>query len=363
MTVVKQAIYVGTYTRRGDDQTHRSESIYICEFDSASGELKLRDVISNVPNPSFLAISQDQRRLFAVNEEATFNGAPGGGVSAFALDSTPIARINAEPTQGASPCYITLDAAEKWVLVANYTGGNLTVLPVFDDGRLGKAAFVHQNQGYSINAERQGSAHAHCAIFDPAGRYVLAADLGMDQVQVYGFDAANGHLLPHSMVTVEPGAGPRHLEFHPNGRILYVINELNFSIGVYDYDADQGTLAHKQTVIVLPADIEGARWGADIHINRAGSFLYASNRGYDCIAVFSVHPHDGTLAHIETVPSGGSMPRSFALDLTEGYLLVAHQDSHSLIIFEIDRQTGRLAQTGKTLSIPYPVCVKVKPLQ
>jgi len=355
----KQRVYVGTYTRRSADQPHRRESIYLCEFDPVSGTLELRGAIADVPNPSFLAISKDEKFLFAVNEEASFHGVDGGGASAFSLDTSPISFINARPTHGESPCYITLDAAQKWALVANYTGGNLTVFPIAENGQLGAAAFIHQNEGHSVNAERQKSAHAHCVIFDPAGRYVLAADLGIDQVLVFRFDAASGHLLPHRAAAVEPGAGPRHLEFHPNGRFLYLVNELNFSVTVFSYDADQGALAHKQTIIALPDHVEGARWGADIHITRSGEFLYASNRGVDCIAAFAVNPQDGTLTLIETVPSGGSMPRNFALDLTENYLLVAHQNSDSIIIFKIDKTTGKLTQTGHALSIPSPVCVKI----
>ncbi len=341
----KQRVYVGTYTRRSEDQPHRPESIYICEFDANTGTLELRDVISNVPNPSYLAVSKDGNRLFAVNEESSFNDASGGGVSSIAI--------------GEAPCYITLDAAEKWALVANYTGGNLTVFPIMESGQLEEAAFIHQNHGHSVNTERQESAHAHCVIFDPEEHYVLAADLGMDQVQVFRFDPITGQLMLHSAVDVVPGAGPRHLLFHPNGRLLYVINELNFSIGVYDYAVETGKLLHKQTLSVLPDDFEGRRWGADIHITRSGKFLYASNRGYDCIATIAVSPQDGTLALIETVPSGGKTPRNFALDLTENYLLVAHQDSDSLIVFEIDQDTGRLTQTGNMLNVPLPVCLKV----
>jgi 6-phosphogluconolactonase len=360
-TTQRQLVYIGTYTQANADQPHRAESIYIYAFDPSSGNLTLQHTIHDTVNPSFFTISQDRQHLFAVNEVPEFAGSVGGGISAFTLDpaSTQASFINAQPTHGTYPCYVTLDATERWVLVANYGGGSVTVLPIAEDGRLGEAVALMQNHGHSVNLSRQEAPHAHCVIFDPTQQYTLLADLGMDQIQLFRFDAAHGQLTPHASVASERGAGPRHLEFHPNHRYLYVVNELSATVGVYDYDADNGVLQHKQTILALPDDYVGPRWAADIHITRSGHFLYVSNRAHNSIAAFAVDPHDGQLNLIETVSSGGQTPRNFALDLTESFLLVANQDSNNLIVFQVDKRSGRLTQTASALSIPSPVCVKV----
>jgi 6-phosphogluconolactonase len=356
----QQLIYVGTYTEL-TDLPSRSESIYIYDFDSDSGKLDLRSVIHDVANPSFLTISKDRRHLFAVNELAEFAGIPGGGVSALSLHPDSASFINAQPTHGAYPCYIMLDSTEKWVLVANYGGGNITVLPIADDGSLGAATAVIQNQGQTGPQPEQDKPHAHCVIFAPDQQYVFVADLGLDQILIFRFDSVNGQLLPHAVPTIatEPGAGPRHLEFHPNGRYLYVSNELNSTIGIYEYDPDQGTLKQKQIISTLPHDFAGSNSVADIRVARSGLFLYVSNRGHDTIAVFAIDPNQGTVSLVEIVSSGGQKPRNFALDLNDNFLLVAHQDSHNLVVFQVDKNSGRLTQTDHTLSIPSPVCVRV----
>jgi 6-phosphogluconolactonase len=357
----RQLVYVGTYTQTGDGQPNRSESVYIYEFDSDSGKLDLRNVIHDVVNPSYLTISQDRRHLFAVNELAEFAGIPGGGVSAFSLNPESVSFINAQPTHGSYPCYITLDSTEKWALIANYGGGNIIVLPISDDGSLGAATAVIQNHGDKGPHPQQDTPHAHCVTFDPDQRYAFVADLGLDQILIFRFDSTNGQLLPHTVpsIATEPGAGPRHLEFHPNGRYLYVSNELNSTVGVYDYDPVQGMLKHKQTISTVPHDFVGTNSVADIHITRAGLFLYVSNRGHDSIAVFAVDPNQGTLTLIETDSSGGKTPRNFALDLNDNFLLVANQNSHNLVIFQMDKSSGHLTETSHTLSIPSPVCVKI----
>ena len=357
----KQLVYIGTYTHLKDGESDRPESIYIYEFDASSGTLALLNIVNDVVNPSYLTVSKDGQRLFAVNEVAEFAGVSGGGISAFTLNSegTRATFINAQPTHGAHPCYITLDATEKWALVANYSGGNVTVFPIADDGSLGTHAALIQNQGSSMNKERQEKAHAHSVIFDPQQRYAFVADLGIDKVLIFRFDASNGQLSAHGSVDAEAGVGPRHLEFHPNSRYLYVANELTSTVSVYDYDADNGTLTHKQSISVLPDDFVGTRWVADIHITRSGQFLYVSNRGHDSIAVFAVDQNQGTLTLVETVSSGGKTPRNFTLDLTENFLLVANQDSHNLVVYQIDQSSGRLTQTETAVSIPSPVCVKV----
>lgn len=358
----KQLIYVGTYTHL-PNQPNRSESIYIYAFDSSSGKLDFQSVVHDVVNPSFLTISKDRQFLFAVNEVDAFSGISGGAVSAFAIDpeSAHLSLINAQPTHGASPCYVTLDATEKWAFVTNYMGGSIAVFPVADDGRLGEATAVIQNQGYSINPTRQEAPHPHSIVFDPTQRYAFVADLGLDQILIFRFDAASGQLLPHDppAFVTEPGAGPRHLEFHPNSRYLYVSNELNSTVTVYTCDLEHGALKHQQTISAVPDDFVGINWIADIHVMRSGLFLYVSNRGHDSIAVFAINQQDGSLTLVETVSSGGQTPRNFSFDLNDSFLLVANQDSHNLIVFQMDKSNGRLTPTTSAISIPSPVCVQV----
>lgn len=359
----KQRLYIGTYTHLRPGQPDRAESIYIYDFDPAHGKLNFRDVVCDVVNPSFLTLSKDRQRLFAVNEVAEYSAAGGGGLGAFTIDreSGQVAFINTQPTHGALPCYVILDPTEKWALVTNYGSGSTAVFPVADDGRLGESVALLQSHGHGLDPERQASAHAHSVRFDLSQRYVFVADLGVDQIQIFRFDASSGQLTPHDIpfIAAPPGAGPRHLEFHPNERYLYVANELNATVSVYDCDLDHGSVRPLQTISTLPDDFAGIKWVADIHITRSGQFLYVSNRGHDSIALFAVDPQTGLLTMIETVSSGGGKPRNFALDLTERYLLVANQESHNLVVFQRDQHTGRLTPTAESVSIPSPVCVKI----
>jgi 6-phosphogluconolactonase len=355
------------------DRPDPSKSIYIYEFDPVTGALKPLNILVDVVNPSYLTISSDKRHLFAVNELLEFDGAPGGGVSSFTVTSelTEASFINSQPTHGGYPCYLTLDPTGHWLLVANYGAnqqingamGCLSVFPVAQDGRLGEATTViqHPGPGTAAHPVRQTVPHSHSVIFDPQQKYVLAADLGLDQILIFKFDAATGQLTPNDVAAIdmETGAGPRHLEFHPNGHYLYVTYELKSAVGVYAYDAEHGTLRHLQTISMIPADFVAVNINAELHISRSGLFLYASNRGHDSIAVFAIDPATGLLSLIEIVPSGGQHPRNFAFDLTGNYLLVANRDDNNLIVFQVDQTTGRLTRTAETVSIPCPVFVKV----
>ncbi len=363
MTTSKlQTIYVGTYTEQAAPALGRSQGIYVYDFDPSNGELHFKHTISGVDNPSFLALTRDQRRLFAVNETAEFAGVPGGGVSILRVDpaTANATLINAQPTHGVSPCYVRLSPDEQWVFVANYSSGNVTVLPVLADGSLGEASSIFQSHGHGADPERQESAHAHSVTFDPSERFVLVADLGLDQILIFTFDDHAGQLIPHdppSAAASAPGAGPRHLQFHPNGRILYAINELDSTVAVYAWDQGNGTLELQQTLSALPADFTSASAAADIHITSSGRFLYTSNRWHDSIAVFAVDPVTSLLSLVEIVPSGGRTPRNFGFDLTENYLLVANQESDNLVTMRVDQVTGRLMPTGFSLDVPRPVFV------
>jgi len=348
-----QQVYIGTYTQQ--KKGHRAEAIYRYEFDASSGALHSLDAVTGVTNPSFLTFSQDRRFCYAVNE------GDGGQLNAFSVDaaSGDLTFINQQPTQGSAPCYVSVHSSGRWALVANYSSGSMTVFPINADGSLAPASAVIQNHGRGPTSKRQDGPHAHCAIFAPDERYVLLTDLGIDQIRIFRFDADSGHLTAQPPASTAPGAGPRHLEFHPNGRWVYVTTELDSTVAVYAYDAEGGTLQPLQTISMLPDGLEGESTAADVHIDAAGRFLYASNRGHDSIAVFAIDANNGYLSLVEIVPCGGKTPRNFALDASGAYLLVANQDSDNVVTFRVDSESGRLTATGQITSVPLPVCVKV----
>jgi 6-phosphogluconolactonase len=350
-------VYVGTYT------SGKSEGIYFFRLNLSTGALNLVGTTRGVVNPSYLTLDRRRRFLYAVNEVEEFAGRKSGAVSAFAVDrSTGALRfLNQQPTLGGAPCYVSLDAAEKFLLVANYVGGNVAVLPLRADGSLGEAGDVKQDQGSGPNRERQEGPHAHCILPDPSGRHVYSSDLGTDKVMIYRLDANAGKLIPNEQpwAQVKPGAGPRHLVFHPGGRYAYVTNELDSTVTAFAHDSARGTLKEIQTTPALPADFKGANTCADIHLSPDGKFLYCSNRGHDSVAAFRVDARAGTLTFVSHTPTEGKTPRNFALDPTGALLLVANQNSDSIVAFHRDTQTGRLTPAGQVAEVPSPVCLKL----
>jgi 6-phosphogluconolactonase len=348
-------VYVGTYT------TGKSEGIYLYSLNLSSGELKHVATTSGVVNPSFLAIAPSRRYLYAVNEVEEFAGKKSGAVSAFAVDQRTgaLRLLNQRPSLGGAPCYVVVDQTGRFVLVANYAGGNVAVLPVNSDGGLGEATDVKQDLGSSINAERQEGPHAHCIVLGPANRFAYGCDLGTDKIMIFRFDARRGKLIPNRTPSVQskPGAGPRHLTFHPGGKYAYVINELHTTVTAFAHDQIRGNLKEVQTVPTLPKDFTGADTGADIHVSPNGRFLYCSNRGHDSIAAFKIEPHNGELTFIAHESTGGKTPRNFAIDPTGAFLLTANQNSDNIVTFRLDPKTGRLGATGHVVEVPSPVCL------
>lgn len=347
-------LYVGTYT------SGKSEGIYVYRMDRGTGALTRFSSIKSV-NPSFLTIDRNKRYLYAVNEVGEYAGKTGGGVSAFAIDPATgnLRLLNEQATQGADPCHLSIDSKRRALLVANYTGGSVTVLPVRGDGTLGMAIDVKQHEGSSIKEQQKGP-HAHCVILDRVERHALVADLGTDKVMTYRFDHATGNLLPakEPFAKLTAGAGPRHLALHPNGKYLYVINELDSTMTSFKYNERDGTLTLIETVSTLPGDFTGTSYCADVHVSASGKFLYGSNRGHDSIVVFEIDPRTGKLKLVEHVSTEGKWPRNFTLDPTGTFLLVANQRTDNVVVFSIDRATGSLKPTGHVEEIPSPVCLK-----
>jgi 6-phosphogluconolactonase len=350
----KATLYVGTYT------SGKSEGIYGYHMDLDTGALTRFSSIKSV-NPSFLTIDRSKRFLYAVNEVGDYLEKPGGAVSAFAIDAQThnLRLLNEQATQGADPCHLSVDSSKRTLLVANYTGGNVSVMPLRSDGTLGMVAEVKQHEG-SGPKEQQKGPHAHCIIFDRSERHALAADLGIDKVMIYRFDRSTGKLTPakQPFAELKPGAGPRHLTLHPSGKYLYVINELDSTMTSFKYNELNGTLTTIETVSTLPSDFTGVSYCADVHVSSSGKFLYGSNRGHNSIVVFEIEPRTSKLKLVEHVSTEGNWPRNFSIDPTGRFLLVANQRSDNVVVFSIDAPTGRLKPTGINEQIPSPVCLK-----
>jgi 6-phosphogluconolactonase len=354
----KYIYYVGTYT------DHDSKGIYAYRFDSATGESTSLGLAAESADPSFLAITYSGRFLYAVNEISKFNEKSTGAVSAFAVESRTgkLALLNQLSSRGEGPAHITLDRSGKYALVSNYDGGSIALFPVLEDGRLGEVTAFVQHKGSSVNPDRQQGPHAHAAVFSPDNRFVIVADLGLDQLLVYRFNAATGTLgSDPQILRAVPGAGPRHLVFDTSGQHLYVINEMQSTVVAYAYDAANGALSELQILSALPKGFARTSEAAEIEMHPSGKFLFASNRGDDSIAVFAVNPKHGTLTPVEIDSTGGKTPRNFVLDPTGTWLLAANQDSDDITVFRVDSGTGHLTRSGQVLHVPSPACVRFVP--
>ena len=356
-------LYIGTYTRKMAFVEGKSKGIYIYRLDPNSGALTYVSEAPDVDNPSFLAIDPEQRCLYAVNEVGDFGGQSSGAVSAFAIDPKTgrLTFLNQQPTHGAAPCHLSVEQTGRYVLAANYMGGNVCMLPIQDEGRLAPATDIVQHEGASVNPQRQMEPHAHSINLDPTNRYAIAADLGIDKLMIYQLDLAGGKLKPHHppWTQIEAGSGPRHLDFHPSGAYAYLINELGSTITALAYNEAQGTLETLQTISTLPEDFKGNNSTADVHVSPDGKFLYGSNRGHNSIAIFAIDQASGKLTVVGHESTQGKTPRNFAIDPTGAFLLAANQDTDNVVIFRIDPQAGALAPTDHTIKVPTPVCLKL----
>jgi 6-phosphogluconolactonase len=354
-----ELLYVGTYTEGG-----RREGIYLIRMDTRSGKLRQVGAVDAGANPSFLAIHPNGRVLYAVNEVEKYNGKTSGAVSAFAIanGSGALAKLNEQPSEGGAPCFVSVDRSGRVILVANYVGGNVSLLPIQTDGGLAPATQVVQHTGSGPNAERQEAPHAHCIVADPSNRFALAADLGADRVFVYrlDLDGKSLHRVEGRSAVMRSGAGPRHIAFHPKLPLVFVANELDSTVATLRFDADRGALSSVDLRSTLPAGWSGTNYPADIHIAQSGRTLYVSNRGHNSLAVFSVAESTGALALEQVISTEGDWPRNFSLDPMGRWLLVANQRSNSIVVFKRDQESGRLTPTHQGLELPSPVCLRFR---
>ncbi|MFW6195391.1 MAG: lactonase family protein [Chloroflexota bacterium] len=348
-------LYIGTYTR-GD-----SEGIYVYRMDNRTGRLSYHSKATGIENPSYLALHPRNTFLYSVAEVADHNGQKTGAVSAYSLTREgELVDLNTQPSQGPGPCHVTVDRQGHNVYVANYQGGSVGVLPIQSDGSLGEPTDFHQHEGSSVNPQRQNEPHAHSVNLDQVDRFAFVADLGMDKVMIYRVDLQAGKLTPNNPphVDVHPGAGPRHFDFHPNGRLAYLINEIDSTITAFRYDPQRGALEEIQTLSTLPEGFNDSNTTADVHVHPSGRFVYGSNRGHDSIAIFGLDD-DGHMTPLGHEPTQGQTPRNFAIDPSGVFLLAENQNSSTIVTFSINQTTGGLEPTGDVAEVPNPVCIKM----
>ncbi len=344
-------LITGTYTGG------KSKGIYVFKFNHRTGEATEVSV-TETSNPSFVAVSPGEQFVFAVHEDA--NGGKGGKVSSYRFDkqSGRLTLINTQSTEGDHPCYVDVDKTGRWVFTANYSSGSLSVLPVQPDGSLGKATQTIVHEGSGANKQRQEKPHVHATYVSPDNKFLLVPDLGIDKIMVYAFDAATGRLTPASQPFLgsEPGAGPRHVDFAPNGKTVYAIEELTGHVTVYRNN--DGKFEKIQRISTVKPGASGFAGSADIHVSKDGKYLYASNRGdFNDIAVYEIHKADGAL-RLVSHHDVGSAPRNFTINPTGKYLLAGSQGKDEIVVFQRSKATGQLKDTGKRIAVGKPVCLK-----
>lgn len=347
-----QQFFVGTYTQGG------SEGIYSFSLDPVTGKLKDQGLAAKTTNPSFITLTADGKFLLAVHETHGEEGSPMGYVESFAVkkDNNQLTAIGKVSSGGADPCYVSVNQ-NGYVLAANYSGGNVALFKLDKSGKLSDTLDVQQHHGSGTDKVRQAGPHVHSAFFEPGSDRIFVADLGIDQVSIYKIDNSINKLInaPVPALIMAPGSGPRHLAFHPTLKVVYVVNEISSSVSVVDLNKD-GSFTTLERVSALPSGYDKPNTCADIHISKDGRFLYASNRGLNSIAIFSVDPKNGKLIQIGQEPSRGDGPRNFTLSPDENYLLVANQNTQDIVSFRRDSKTGKL-QFADQVKAFKPVCL------
>jgi len=333
------------------------------QLDLATGSLKPLQRTAGAENPFFLALSPNGKSLYSIHAKQ-FSGKENEHVAAYQVvgRTGELKLLNRQSSEGTASCYLDVDRTGKTVLVANYTSGSVASLPVKADGSLDAPASFVPHKGSSVNPQRQKEPHAHCIVVSPDNKFAFAADLGTDQILCYKIDTASGKLTPNPVPFAKSpaGAGPRHLTFHPNGKRVYVINELLNSVTVFDYDPDAGSLTEKQTIATLPADFKGTSHTADVKITPDGKFLYGTNRGHDSIAAYSIG-EDGKLTLVAIEPSLGKGPQNLAITADGKWLLCANMPGNNIAVFGIDPRTGKLKSVGDPVPQPSPSCIMLLP--
>ncbi len=352
-------VYFGTFTRAPEG------GIFVAQLDAETGQLSPARLAAPAEWAGFLAIDSTRARLYAVAETAE-PGTKRGCVLAYEIDtaSGSLKPRNSVTTEGGPFCYLALDRTARFLGAARYNDGNALLLPLDSNGSVLPVSSQVQHHGSGPVKERQEKAHVHSINFDLTNRYALVADLGIDEIRSYPFDAGKGTLQPKGAVQVKtpPGAGPRHLAFHPNGAFAYAVCEIDATVIAYAYDPTTGNLKQLQVAPLLPPDTTGEQRSAEVVVHPSGKFLYVSNRGYDALVVFSIEAETGRLTFVQREHEGISYPRNFAVDPSGRWLLCANRDSDRITVYSVDPDSGRLRSTGQAIPVPQPVCVRFYPI-
>jgi len=352
-TVSAKFVYVGSFT--SEERGARGDGINVFRVDPISGEWTHVQLVADLVNPSFLAVDQNRRFLYCVHADLSY-------VTAFAIDPTSggLTLLNRQETGGTNAVHLTVDPSNRFLVVSNYASGSMTVLPINTDGSLAPRSDLVELPGLpGPHPTQQASSHPHHNPFDADGRFLLVPDKGLDAVFVFQLDLASGALVPAAIpsIAAEPGAGPRHAGFHPRLPYAYVLNELDSTLAVYQYDSQNGSLSRRQLLSTLPDDFSGDNTSSEIAIHPSGLFLYSSNRGHDTIAVFTIDQSAGQLTPFEWTPSGGRRPRYFGLDPSATSLYACNELGHNIVAFRINQATGSLTPTGRSVEAGSPVTI------
>ncbi|AOZ94383.1 lactonase family protein [Paenibacillus crassostreae] len=346
-------VFVGSYAESADN------GVYVYTFDEGKGQLKLVDTVAGLKNPTFLNVDADSHKLYAISESHSAEGNKIGEIVAFAIDSTSGAlnKLDRKDSVQSTTCHIQRDSEGKFLIVTSYHGGMIGLISINEDGTLGEVLDVQQHEGHSVHPN-QDRPHPHSSFFSPDGKFLFVQDLGLDIIQAYSLNSETQQLLKKGTTHLHPGAGPRHLTFHPNGKNAFVINELDSTITSFLYQEGDGVLAELETVPTLPINFTEENGCAEIVISQDGKFVYGSNRGHDSIVVYAFDEVAGKLTLVEHVSVEGQHPRHFAFTPKGDYLIVANRDTNNLTTFRVDQESGRLQYTGISVSVSKPVCVQ-----
>lgn len=352
----ESTVWLGTTRSEGSE----SKGIYRATFDSDTGVLSSTELAAEVTSPGFVVLHPNGKLLYAVCQ---LPDGQGGGVAAYKISKDKkLTLLNAQPIGDGGAAHLAVDATGSCLFTAQYGGGSVAVFPLDGEGRISERTCLVKHEGSGPDQERQQGPHPHYVGIDPGNRFLLVPDLGIDKVMIYEMDLSGGQIKQHGFGKCVPGGGPRHLKFHPNGKFVFVLNELKMSVTVFKYDADQGTLSLIQTTSTLPKHMqEIPNKSSEIRIHPSGKFVYAANRGHDSIAAFRVDPSSGKLTFIEREAIRGSWPRNFSLDPSGKWLVAAGRNSNTLSVFELDQETGQLLFTGRVVNSPSTICVTFQP--
>lgn len=347
-------VFIGSYAESAND------GVYVYRMDTATGALKELDRVPGLQNPTFLSLDAEKKRLYAIAERLVEGKRQGAAVT-YQIDPTrgKLLELNRVDTVDTPTCHIQRDAEDQFIVTVSYSGGKVGLNGIGEDAAIGKLLDMKQHEGNSVHPQRQEKPHPHSAFFSPDNRFVFIPDLGLDRIVAYRLNTEEGKLEFHGDTALHPGAGPRHMAFHPSGAYAYVINELDSTVTSFRYDAAAGTLQTLEVVSTLPDGYEGESYCAEVQVSPDGAYLYGSNRGHDSIVVYAIDRVTGMLTAVEFAPTRGGHPRHFSLSPNGRFLIAANRDSDNIVVFRVDPDTGKLEYTGNTVQTSKPVCVKM----